>query len=141
MLPSAHPVWSPDGRTLAYRGGTPINDYGVFLVPADGSAAPRKISLAGGAEGAFSQTAWSPNGRELATNAGGNGVFRISIVAADGGGEHRLTTRDENEMFPSWSPTGTRIAYGRIVGVDPRGIPTMQLVVLNADGSDPIELQ
>jgi Tol biopolymer transport system component len=54
----------------------------------------------------------------------------IWIMNADGSGKTNLTqTPDANEMDPSWSPDGTRIAY--VEGTD----YAYRIMVMNADGS------
>lgn len=55
--------------------------------------------------------AWSPDGRELAYNVLGGGIY---VIAFDGsGGATQLVGQGE---FPSWSPDGTKIVYTRASG-------------------------
>jgi TolB protein len=139
----ANPAWSPDGRTIAFRGGTSAADHGVWLVQADGSGAARRLSQVAGGDGAFADVQWSPDGRHLAYRAGSPDDYRIYVIGADGTNEHRLTTSSDNEMYPAWSPTGSRLVFGRaVVAADAAtGTPPMfQLVVIGADGSDPVRL-
>jgi Tol biopolymer transport system component len=69
-------AWAPDGRRLAVvRGGPPSGE--VWVVPVNGGA-PRKVSPAGVANGAF----WSPAGGWIAYVRAGS----VEIVRPDGRG-------------------------------------------------------
>lgn len=58
------PAWSPDGKTIAY-----VAAKKIWLVPADGSSAPRAFASVGTIA---SDPAWSPDGTALVyTNGGG----------------------------------------------------------------------
>jgi dipeptidyl aminopeptidase/acylaminoacyl peptidase len=58
---AADPVWSPDGRRLAYWSET---DKAILMMAADGGGAP--VRLARAESGTFYPTAWSPDGATLA---------------------------------------------------------------------------
>jgi Tol biopolymer transport system component len=82
--------------------------------------------LPGHAEAAFP----GANGRIAFTRSFDNG-YDIWTVNPDGTGKTDLTTSDDNEQDPSWSPDGGRIAYlRRDISDGPYGI-----YVMNADGS------
>jgi TolB protein len=70
-------------------------------------------------------TAPGENGR-LAFDSDHDGISDIYTIAADGSDVQRLTTSDDPESNPSWSPDGKRIAYTRYT----------ELWIMNADGSD-----
>src|SRR5438445_7883429 len=51
------PLWSPDGRRIAYT-----DDTGLYVVGADGSGALRLVEPeAGGPPGSLSRAQWSPD--------------------------------------------------------------------------------
>ncbi len=57
------PVWSPDGRWLAYM-ATPDGEFwNVHVVPADGSAAPRAVSFLPNTFGG--NVLWAPDGKSI----------------------------------------------------------------------------
>ena len=39
------PIWSPDGKRIAFRGGSNDGDRGIFLMNVDGSDVRRLIGL------------------------------------------------------------------------------------------------
>src|SRR4051812_47740266 len=86
------PVWSPDGRRIAYSNGV----VELRVMRADGSRNRRVGSVAG-----FEPT-WSPDGRELAyarwLSDGRDGIFRIGV---HGGRKQRLT--NGVDLTPDWS--------------------------------------
>jgi len=135
--PAANLAWSPDSRTIAFQGGsTATGDRGVWVVPADGSAAPRRLSHAAGLDGAFADIAWSPDGRHLTYRAGQPDGFTIYEIDADGTNERELSAPTASAVCASWSPSGDRILYGaKVAGSDTDGSGQYQLEVVAPDGS------
>jgi Tol biopolymer transport system component len=137
-----NPAWSPHGERIAFRGIA--EGAGVYVAEADGSGDATRISRAVGEEGAFADVQWSPDGTLLAYRAGGPSDFKIYVADADGSDEHRLTASTSDvEMFPSWSPTGSRLIYERMIPdqADSNGTPSFELTVIGADGTGPIALR
>jgi TolB protein len=52
------------------------------------------------------------------------------MMNADGSGVTNLTNLPSNELYPVWSPDGTKIAF-----VSEGGIKQYEIYVMNADGS------
>jgi dipeptidyl aminopeptidase/acylaminoacyl peptidase len=86
----------------------------VFVLPSDGSIAPRALTL-----GPFeaSGISWSPDGRELAFSSARHDDWDLDLavdlwrVSADGAGEPRcLTETAARYSFAAWSPDGRRLA-------------------------------
>ena len=114
------PHISPDGKVIAYV-LTAIDqkknrrESSIWVVPADGSAAPRRLS----AEGFSSNTPrWSPDGRTLAIlsarssdlPAGETPKSQIYLLSIAGGGEAIALTKLKNGVQSfQWSPEGSRI--------------------------------
>jgi Tol biopolymer transport system component len=99
-----HPVWSPTANVIAV-GFSEIGPYNVFTVPADGSAAPTRLTR--GPRVQF-PGAWTPDGRSL--------VFYdstdISVVSLDQKGTAQpLLTTPFAERMPDLSPDGRWLAY------------------------------
>ncbi len=60
-----------------------------------------------------------------------DGNPEIYVVNKDGSGLRRLTNHPENDVTPTWSPTGNQIAFTS----NRTGTP--QIWIMNADGSEP----
>jgi TolB protein len=126
------PAWSPDGRRIAFhRGGT------IHVIEADGS---NERSLGQGWN-----PAWSPDGTRIVFNTGFNRDDGIFVMNADGSGLRRLIRRDfanpgsgDWTGWPEWSPDGRQISFVRAPDYD--SYDPWQIYVMNADGSDPRNL-
>ena len=115
------PHISPDGKVVAYVLTTidqkkNKRESSVWVVPADGSSAPRRLS----AEGFSSNSPrWSPDGKTLAilsaraseASAGETPKSQIYLLSIAGGGEAIALTKLRNGVGSyQWSPEGSRIA-------------------------------
>jgi hypothetical protein len=89
--------------------------------------------------------AWSPDGSQIAGDAGGSAIF---VINADGTNERRLATAPQlyNDESPDWSPDGTTLVFSqsswagssstlRTVAAD--GTPERQLLTGGAADSSP----
>jgi dipeptidyl aminopeptidase/acylaminoacyl peptidase len=110
------PVVSPDGKWVVFSVIEPAYDpdkevSDLWLVAADGSAAPRRLTNTRVAENAV---AWSPDSHSLAfaTKREGDEAEQIYILDLDGGGEaRRLTTLVTGAARPKWRPDGGAILF------------------------------
>jgi Tol biopolymer transport system component len=93
------PVWSPDGRHIAFDGWTDHSgdDTSIYTMNPDGTHR-RRI-----ARGYAPQ--WSPDGRRIAYN-GSDGVYVMNV---DGTGKKRVARGGG----PRWSPDGKQLAFTR----------------------------
>ena len=126
----AAPVWSPDGRRIAFvrfsGAGIAVGD--VYVMDADGSNVAR---VAVG----FGSPAWSPDGRRLAmTGSNNNDCYyqcEVYTLVVD---DPRATPVfvASSAAQPAWSPDGTKIAFVSLSGND----GYHALYVMKADGSE-----
>jgi Tol biopolymer transport system component len=71
----------------------------------------------------------SPDGRRVAFSADVDGTQAIWVRDLVRGTETRLTFGDKNDIAPEWFPSGNRIAYAEVQGIQGR------ILSLNADGA------
>jgi len=126
------PSISPDGRRIAFSRNTDLGVTSVYVMNVDGSgttSVAQGIVLNPG-------PVWSPDGCQIAFRSSletnGGSVGRISIVNADGTGLHQVSPEPGPNDFafdesPTWSPTGTQLAFTRnsvlhVINVDGTGL-------------------
>jgi dipeptidyl aminopeptidase/acylaminoacyl peptidase len=128
------PHLSPDGKFVAYVLTTidqkkNRRESSIWIVPSDGSAAPRRLSAEN-----FSSSAprWSPDGKTLAflsaraveSGSSESPKSQIYLLSMTGGGEGLPLTKLKNSVQSyQWSPDGSRIVLvsssGPLDGVAP----------------------
>jgi Tol biopolymer transport system component len=120
-----YPTWSPTGKIAFSNGGT------IYVMNADGSDLS---ALTGGFD-----PDWSSDGSKLVFNGWEPEPYysQIYSINADGSNRTRLTNEPANVTvrFPSWSPSGDRIAFMRQTGYGNDQTPG-EIYVMNADGSN-----
>jgi Tol biopolymer transport system component len=107
------PVWSPDGTKIAwtaYRNG----GYRIWVMNANGSGA---VQLSG--QPYSEDSAFSPDGSQIAYDADGNGDGwqEIWLMNADGTNQHVVYTPPytlQDTYVYSWSPDGSYIVYNHV---------------------------
>jgi Tol biopolymer transport system component len=150
------PAWSPDGTRIAFasdRENRSGND--VWIMNADGSD-PRRLTTIPGIQ---EYPTWSPDGGRIAfactfgrLQPHGVGDFEICVVNADSTGLTKLTDGPGESGLPAWSPDGSKIAFV----TNRNGWPTLpdyvppgydednfgdeEIYLMNADGSDPVNI-
>ncbi len=110
------PIASPDGKWVIYSVAEPsyvadkaVND--LWLVPADGSKPPRRMTNTKATE---EGVAWSPDSGSIAfaTKREGDEVAQIYVLdIAQGGEARRLTNISTGAERPQWRPDGKAILF------------------------------
>ena len=100
------PAWSPDGQRIAYDDQV---DGAIWTVRPDGSDARRLAADSGGAS-------WSPDGTKIVSFSwrdfpGQDQRNELYLMDANGSNQVRLTDNEAEDVEPTWSPDGSRIAF------------------------------
>jgi tricorn protease len=106
------PLWSPDGKQLAYFSDADGKGYSLYLVDQDGTGPKRSISL--GESKLAWEPVWSPDGKHIAF-ADDDVRIRVieistgKIITAGVGG----TNIERGSMGLAWSPDSKWLAYAK----------------------------
>jgi Tol biopolymer transport system component len=123
--PEFQPVWSPDGKWIAFVRG---NQTGIYIMNGQGSDVREVASTPDGSD--FSPS-WSPDGRRLVYASIRNEDWGIFTIDLENPEEIQLEFGGGYYDDPVWSPDGRLIAF---VG-NPDGGPASALYVMSVGGS------
>jgi TolB protein len=120
------PVWSPDGRSIAFSSWR-TNFQDIYVLYPYGGPELQNPTKGNAAKQNY-LPAWSPDGSKLAFTSNRDGNAEIYVMNRDGSGVRRLTNNPAIDTTPTWSPTGAQIAFTS----DRSGSPA--IYVMGADG-------
>lgn len=123
--PIISPVWSPDGKKLAYVSF----DSKKPIVYVQELETRRRIAVAN-YKGNNSAPAWSPDGKKLAIALSREALTQIYLINADGSEIKRLTKSNGIDTEPSFSPDGQTIYFTSDRGGNP------QIYRMSVEGTD-----
>lgn len=116
----AAPIPSPDGKWVVFSMTEPAYDEkdqvtDLWIVPADGSAKPRRLTSTKAGE---SGAAWSPDSTRIAFSArrDGDEAAQIYVINVQEGGEAmRVTNLSTGARNPQWRVDGNAILFASTV--------------------------
>jgi len=113
------PAVSPDGRWVVFSVTEPAYDEkeqrsDLWVVPADASAPPRRLTSTKAAE---NNIAWSADSRRIAfsTRRDGDEAAQIYVLDLSGGEATRVTSLSTGAGFPAFRPDGKAILFTSLV--------------------------
>jgi Tol biopolymer transport system component len=133
-----HPVWSPDGKWIAYvakdfdstrtvsvGGGMQakqsaiFSQFRVFKMPAGGGGETKLTGLTEAEQGTAEDTwpSWSPDGKWIAFGRNANGVQNVWVVDVVSRNAFPITNMG-GCMKPTWSADGKSLYFARLNGRD-----------------------
>ncbi|MBI3609358.1 MAG: PD40 domain-containing protein [Nitrospirae bacterium] len=120
-----HPVWSPDGKALAFESDLAGN-WDIWTINRDGTGLKQITNNPSNERFA----SWSPDGARLAYASDRSGNWDIWSMKLDGTDNRQLTQFNGLDIAPVWSPDGKRIAF-----VSSRSMDVL-VWVMDADGGN-----
>ncbi len=121
-------AWSPDGKHIAFLALSQRDRWQIYLINPDGTGIRQLTSQP------FPKSAvqWLPGGQALSYSSGiWTTGFTPSTVTLDGAeAEVRLTVTPVDPL--SWSPDGSKLAYGGLAAATPHNVDVYSA---NPDGS------
>ena len=106
-LADTEPVWSPDGRQLAYVTEIAAGQNELAVV----EVASGETMLLTDLRATVSHPVWSPDGMRIAFAADNAGNYEVMVVNANGSGLINATNNPADDRWPTWSPDNTRLAF------------------------------
>jgi TolB protein len=121
------PVWSADGRSIAYTSYRRNNSPDIFISNIYQGTLENPLK----GDGQNWLAVWSPDGTRLVFTSNRHGNPELYVMNRDGSGLRRLTNHPAVDTTPTWSPAGSEIAFTS----DRSGTP--QVYVVSATGGNP----
>jgi TolB protein len=122
-----NPVWSSDGKAIAYTSYRRQNFPDIFIQRIYEGTPPE--SPAHGTDRIHNfLPAWSPDGTKIAFMTNRDGNQEIYVMDVNGSNLRRITRHPGIDATPTWSPAGNQIAFTSDRGGSP------QIYIVDADG-------
>ncbi len=103
------PIWSPDGRKIAFSSGRTGN-FEIYVADADGG----NLTQLTGSRGFDEWPAWSPDGAKITFVSDRDGNVELYVMNADGSNQQRLTNHPADDWPAAWSPDGRWLVFASL---------------------------
>jgi Tol biopolymer transport system component len=104
-----NPLFSPDGRRIAFASARGMDGNQIWLSNSDGSAV---VQLTSGTDDSEGSPRWSPDGRWIAFDVSTkDGARMVKIVDVSNGRVRQLTPNSSKSSVPSWSHDGKWVYF------------------------------
>jgi Tol biopolymer transport system component len=149
------PNWSPDGRHLVYTSNRYDSSQEIYMLSVanktQGNFDRSVTRLTNHPENNDNLPAWSPDGKRIAFSSYREENWDIYVLDVEDLPQGtvsdkltRLTIHPDNDLAPTWSPDGTRLAFTHVEDTNGNGYldgqDTGEIYMMNADGSNMIRL-
>ncbi|MDP1831375.1 MAG: hypothetical protein Q8K67_04905 [Geothrix sp.] len=101
------PVWSPDGKRLAFVQGDRRGNSDIMVLDLLTGRARRLTD----GNGISTEPSWNPQGTQIAFTSDREGGPQVFLMQDDGSNLRRLTGEGLYNASPAWSPNGAMVAY------------------------------
>ena len=137
------PVWSPDGRRVAFvslrdtvAGKWGLGPSSVYILEFDPVTGTRvgEPFRATDKDTDDGWPTWAPNGQRIGFESSRSGNWDIWVSNLDGSGLTNLTNHPADDRYPAWSPDGKKMAFTS------NRSGNWDVWLMNADGSNPVNL-
>jgi Tol biopolymer transport system component len=139
------PVWSPDGKNIAYRPFNLPDDILYFINPITGEKKNIDLTKRGIQilHKSYSPIAWSPDGKKIAFFGTENIKNLSGIYIMDSDGTNVISKYTGSSIglwiaeYPTWSPDGKQIMFNTPRGIEKMDIDGEVLTLVYDNGSYP----
>jgi Tol biopolymer transport system component len=129
------PTWSPDGSRIVFRSFRTLASGNIWVMNANGSNQVNITPDPLPATIDSRRPVWSPDGTRIAYASNESGTYDIWTMKSDGSDTRQLSTGEDLDTEPAWSPNGQSIVFRRSFNAG-----TSDLFVVAAAGGQPVQL-
>jgi Tol biopolymer transport system component len=128
------PVWSPDGKRIAYLYRN-VGGNDIYLINPDGSD---KVKITNSDKNSSYQLPqWSPDSNKILTL---DGFGMINIINTDGINQNEIKLSGYILSLPRWSPDSSKIVFDLTYSVIDNTNQKSNLYIINLDGTGLMQL-